>query len=87
MMKKTLIYILLLGLPLTGNQYITAQELSYQQKINLLDQENQALGFDSDLKLSDAESVLDKKLFQLRKEFLTETEKQKSHCIIALSTR
>ncbi|HFK5583857.1 TPA: adenosine kinase [Elizabethkingia anophelis] len=77
MMKKTLIYILLLGLPLTGNQYITAQELSYQQKINLLDQENQALGFDSDLKLSDAESVLDKKLFQLRKEFLTETEKQK----------
>ena len=55
MMKKILIYILLLGLPLTGNQHITAQELSYQQKISLLDKENQALNFDSDLKLSDAE--------------------------------
>ena len=77
MMKKTLIYILCLGLPLAGSQHIIAQQSSYQQKIDLLDKENKALSFDADLKLSDAENTLDKKLFQLRKEFLTETEKQK----------
>lgn len=76
MMKKTLIYILFSGLPLMGSQHIIAQESSYQQKIDLLDKENKALSFDVDLKLSDVEKTLDKKLFQLRKELLTETEKQ-----------
>jgi adenosine deaminase CECR1 len=54
-----------------------AQESNYEQEWNLLDKKNVALGFDADLQLSDEEMILDKKLFQLRKQFLTEKNRQK----------
>lgn len=77
MKKRYLTYILLFGFPLFGCQNKVANTSTYQQNWTLLEQENEALAFDADIKLSDAEMVLDKKLFQLRKQFLAETEKQK----------
>lgn len=43
----------------------------------LLEQENEAVAFDADIKLSDSEIRLDKKLLQLREQFISETEKKK----------
>lgn len=77
MKRRYLTYILLFGFPLFGCQNKVAEKSTYQQNWMLLEQENQALAFDADIKLSGAEIALDKKLFQLRKEFLTETDKQK----------
>jgi adenosine deaminase CECR1 len=77
MKRRYLTYILLFGFPLFGCQNKVADTSTYQQNWILLEQENEALAFDADVKLSDAEMVLDKKLFQLRKQFLAETEKQK----------
>ncbi|MBL1220361.1 adenosine kinase [Chryseobacterium sp. L7] len=77
MMKKYLSYILLFGFPLFGCQNKVAGQAAYEQNWKLLEQENSALAFDADIKLSDAETALDKKLFQMRKQFLAETETQK----------
>lgn len=77
MKRRYLTYILLFGFPLFGCQIKVADTSTYQQNWTFLEQENEALAFDADVKLSDAEMGLDKKLFQLRKEFLAETEKQK----------
>lgn len=54
-----------------------AGQAAYEQNWKLLEQENSALAFDADIKLSDAETALDKKLFQMRKQFLAETETRK----------
>ncbi|WP_185286534.1 amidohydrolase family protein [Chryseobacterium indologenes] len=77
MMRKYFTYALLFGFPLLGAQTKADGQSAYQQKWTLLEKENAAQAFDADIQLSDAESVLDKKLFQLRKQFLAETEKQK----------
>lgn len=77
MKTKYLTYILLFGFPLFGCQNKVAEKSTYQKDWMLLEQENEALAFDADIKLSDAEIALDKKLFQLRKKFLAETDKQK----------
>ncbi|WP_099767873.1 adenosine kinase [Chryseobacterium sp. 52] len=77
MKRRYLTYILLFGFPLFGCQNTLVEKSAYQQKWTLLKQENEALAFDADLQLSDAEIALDKKLFQLRKNFLTETDKKK----------
>lgn len=77
MMRKYFTYSLLFAFPLFGCQSKVAEKSTYQQKWMLLDQENKALAFDADVTLSDAEIQLDQKLFQIRKQFLTETEKQK----------
>lgn len=76
-MKKLSTYILLLGFPLLGAQNKGSEGSAYQQSWTALEQENEKLAFDADLKLSDAEQSLDKKLFTLRKQFITETENQK----------
>lgn len=70
-------YILLFGFPLFGFQNRVAAQSTYQKDWTVLERENEALAFDTDIKLSDAEMVLDKKLFQLRKKLLTETNQQK----------
>ncbi len=75
-MRKYLTYILMLGFPLLGAQTKVAEKAAYQEKWTSLDTQNTAMAFDADVKLSDAEIALDKKLFQIRKQFLTETEKQ-----------
>lgn len=75
-MRKYLTYIVMLGFPLLGAQTKVAEKPTYQEKWTSLQNENAAMAFDADVKLSDAESALDKKLFQIRKQFLTETEKQ-----------
>lgn len=54
-----------------------AGQAAYEQNWKSLEQENSALAFDADIKLSDAETTLDKKLFQMRKQFIAETEMQK----------
>ncbi|MCJ7932524.1 MAG: adenosine kinase [Chryseobacterium sp.] len=77
MKRKYFTYVLLFGFPLFGCQHKAVDESTYRQNWKLLEQENEALAFDADLQLSDAELTLDKKLFQLRKQFLSETEKQK----------
>ena len=77
MKRRYLTYILLFGFPLFGCQNKVTEKSTYQQNWTLLEQENQALAFDADVKLSDAEKALDKKLFQVRKQFLVDTEKQK----------
>lgn len=79
MMKKYLAYtyILVFGFPLAGYQNTVAAQSAYEQSWKMLDQENNALAFDADIKLSDAETTLDKKLFTLRKQFMGDTEKQK----------
>lgn len=74
-MKKYLTYILLLGASLAWGQ--TVEKTTYEQDWKALEKENEALAFDADIQLSDAEKTLDKKLFQLRKQFLNETEKKK----------
>lgn len=76
-MKKYLTYVLLFGFPLFGCQNRGFESSTYQQNWKLEEQENEALAFDADIKLSDAEIALDKKLFQLRKQCITETENQK----------
>lgn len=76
-MKRYLTYILLLGFPFFGGQNKMAGQSTYAQDWKLSEQKNEALAFDADIKLSDAEIALDKKLFQLRKQVLTEAETQK----------
>lgn len=75
-MRKYLTYILMLGFPLLGAQTKVAEKSTYQDKWTLLDKENAAMAFDADVKLSEAEINLDKKIFQIRKQFILETEKQ-----------
>lgn len=77
MMRKYFTYILLFGFPLFGCQNKVAENSTYQQNWMVLEQENKALAFDADMKLSDAEITLDKKLFQMRKQLLAETDQQK----------
>ncbi|REC46670.1 amidohydrolase family protein [Chryseobacterium pennipullorum] len=76
-MKKNLTYILLFGFPLLWAQNKLTEHPAYEQNRIALENENKALAFDADIKLSDAENILDKKLFALRKELISETEKQK----------
>ncbi|TZF99279.1 adenosine kinase (plasmid) [Chryseobacterium panacisoli] len=77
MMKKYLIYISLLGAPLFWGQNKVTETSAYQQNWKLSEKENAAMAFDADIKLSEAEMVLDKKIFQVRKQFLSETEAKK----------
>ncbi|MGH1518000.1 adenosine kinase [Chryseobacterium sp. JK1] len=77
MMKKYLTYVLLLGSPWFWAQNKTVEKSTYQQNWLQAEKENEAVAFDADLKLSDAEKTLDNKLQQIRKQFLAETEKQK----------
>ncbi|WP_300685954.1 adenosine kinase [Chryseobacterium sp.] len=76
MMKRYITYVLLLGSPLYWSQNKT-ETSTYQQKWLLAQKENEETAFDADLQLSDAEKTLDKKILQMRKQFLSETEKQK----------
>lgn len=76
-MKKLSTYILLFGFPLLGAQNKIPADPVYQKNWTVLEQENEALAFDAGLKLSDAEQNLNKKLFGLRDQFITETENQK----------
>ncbi|AZA77206.1 adenosine kinase [Chryseobacterium sp. G0186] len=76
-MRKYLTYILLFGFPLFGCQNRGVEKSNYQHNWMLLEQENEAVSFDADIKLSDAEIILDKKLLQLREQFVSETEKKK----------
>ncbi|KAA2223908.1 amidohydrolase family protein [Chryseobacterium sediminis] len=77
MMKKYLIYISLLGTPLFWGQNKVTEISAYQQNWKVSEEENKAMAFDADIKLSDAEIALDKKLFQIRKQFLSDTESKK----------
>ena len=77
MMRKYSTYILLFGFPLFGCQTKVVEKSTYEQNWMLLEKDNKALAFDADIHLSDAELTLDKRLFELRKQFLNETEKQK----------
>lgn len=77
MMKKYLIYISLLGSPLFWGQTKVAEKSVYQQKWASSEKENEAMAFDADIKLSDTEMALDKKIFQVRKQFLIDMEKKK----------
>lgn len=76
-MKKYLTYVLLLGSPWFWGQNKTVEKSTYQQNWLQAEKENEAVAFDADLKLSDAEKTLDKKLLQIREQFLADTEKQK----------
>lgn len=77
MMKKYLIYISLFGAPLFWGQSKVTEKSAYQQSLTLSETENAAMAFDADIKLSDAEIALDKKLFQLREQFLSDSEAKK----------
>ncbi|MDW9382394.1 adenosine kinase [Chryseobacterium sp. JV558] len=77
MMKKYLTYIALLGAPLFWGQNKVTEISAYQQNWKSSEKENQDMAFDADIKLSDAETALDKKIFQVRKQFLSETESKK----------
>ncbi|WBV58128.1 adenosine kinase [Chryseobacterium daecheongense] len=77
MMKKYITYLLFFGFPLFGCQSKVAENSTYQQNWMQLEQQNKAIAFDADVKLSDAEIALDQKLFQIRKDFLAGAEKQK----------
>ncbi|MCW1961411.1 adenosine kinase [Chryseobacterium viscerum] len=77
MMKKYLTYIALLGTPLFWGQNKVIGTSAYQNSLKLSEKENEAMAFDNDIKLSDAEIVLDKKILQLRKQFLSDTESKK----------
>ncbi|WP_345987626.1 adenosine kinase [Chryseobacterium sp. Chry.R1] len=77
MMKKYITYLLFFGFPLFGCQSKVAENSAYQQNWMQLEQQNKAIAFDADVKLSDAEIALDQKLFQIRKDFLAGAEKQK----------
>ncbi|AZA84411.1 adenosine kinase [Chryseobacterium lactis] len=77
MMKKYFTYILLFGSPLFLCQNKTDGKSTYQQSWVTLEEENAALAFDADIQLTNPELALDKKLFEVRKQFLSETEKQK----------
>ncbi|MDC8104618.1 adenosine kinase [Chryseobacterium sp. B21-037] len=77
MMKKYITYLLFFGFPLFGCQSKVAENSAYQQNWMQLEQQNKAIAFDADVKLSDAEISLDQKLFQIRKDFLAGAEKQK----------
>lgn len=76
-MKKYLTYIALLGTPLFWGQNKVTGTSAYQNSLKLSEKENEAMAFDNDIKLSDAEIVLDKKILQLRKQFLSDTESKK----------
>ncbi|NIF06594.1 adenosine kinase [Chryseobacterium sp. Tr-659] len=77
MMKKYFTYTLLFGAPLFLCQNRTDGNVVYQQKWTELEKENEALAFDAEVRLSDAELKLDKKLFELRKQIVNEADKQK----------
>jgi len=77
MMKKYLTYIALLGAPLFWGQNNVTETSAYQQSLKLSEKENEAMAFDNDIKLSDVEIALDKKIFQIRKQFLSDTESKK----------
>lgn len=77
MMKKYLTYIALLGAPFFWGQNKGTETSAYQQSWKLSEKENEAMAFDADIKLSDAETALDKKIFQIRKQFLSDTESKK----------
>lgn len=77
MMRKYFTYVLLCGFPLLGAQTKVDEQSAYQQKWTLLERENAAMAFDANIQLSDAELALDKKLFQVRRKFLSEAEQQK----------
>ncbi|WP_176590015.1 amidohydrolase family protein [Elizabethkingia argenteiflava] len=76
-MRKDLIYILLLGFPLVGCKSKIMQNADYRQNWNLLEKKNEALAFDADIHLSEAEVRLDKKLLQMRQQFINTTEQHK----------
>ncbi len=76
-MRKYLTYILLLGSPWFNCQNNGIQNSDYQKNWTVLEKENEALAFDADISLSDAERALDKKLSGLRKQFITDAEEQK----------
>ncbi|RQO37556.1 adenosine kinase [Chryseobacterium sp. KBW03] len=77
MMKKYLTYITLLGAPLFWGQNKTVEKTAYQQSWLQEKQGNEALAFDADIQLSDTEIALDKKIFQIRKQFISEAEAKK----------
>jgi adenosine deaminase CECR1 len=77
MMKKYLTYIALLGAPFFWGQNKGTEISPYQQNWKSLEKENQDMAFDADIKMSDAETALDKKIFQARKQFLSDTESKK----------
>jgi len=77
MMKKYLTYIALLGAPFFWGQNKGTETSAYQQNWKSLEKENEDIAFDADIKLSDAETALDKKIFQIRKQFLSDTESKK----------
>lgn len=77
MMKKYLIYISLLGAPLFWGQSKVTGKSAYEQSLALSEKENEAMAFDANVRLTDAEIALDKKIFQLRKQFLSDTEAKK----------
>ncbi|MBO9690424.1 adenosine kinase [Chryseobacterium sp.] len=77
MMKKYLIYISLLGAPLFWGQSKVTGKSAYEQSLALSEKENEAMAFDANVRLTDTEIALDKKIFQLRKQFLSDTEAKK----------
>jgi len=77
MMKKYLIYISLLGAPLFWGQGKMTEESVYQHNLALSEQENKAMAFDADIRLTEAELLLDKKISGIRKQLLSDTESKK----------
>lgn len=77
MMKKYLIYISLFGAPLFWGQAKVTEKSVYQQNLALSETENALMAFDADIKLSEEEIALDKKLFQIRKQFISDSEAKK----------
>ncbi|OCA74540.1 amidohydrolase family protein [Chryseobacterium arthrosphaerae] len=77
MMRKYFTYILLLGFPLLGAQNKENQNSGYQKNWASLEQENENLAFDADLKLSDAEKALDQKMSELRQQVIKDAKEKK----------
>ncbi len=77
MMRKYLTYILLLGFPLLGAQNKGNQNSDYQKSWTSLEQQNEAVAFDADLTLSDAEKALDHKLSGLRQQIMSDAKDKK----------
>lgn len=76
-MRKYFTYILLLGFPLLGAQNKENQNSGYQKNWASLEQENENLAFDVDLKLSDAEKALDQKMSELRQQVIRDAKEKK----------
>ncbi|WP_343686451.1 adenosine kinase [Chryseobacterium gleum] len=77
MMKKYLIYISLLGAPLFWGQGKMTETSVYQRNLTLSEQENKAMAFDADIRLTEAELLLEKKISGIRKQFLSDAESKK----------